>query len=379
MCPPRASYNAKMRASYRSVDKLLAILIAVLVGLGSLIFASAAFGLLARGQGGMSSVVFNHLVLGVGAGLILLAILSHIDYRRWRPVAPYLFALALLATALVFVPHIGAMHGGGRRWISIAGFSMQPSEALKLAGVMMAAWYFSSVRGRIASFRYGLGGLCAILALPVVLLVLQPDIGTLGVVSSGIAVVFFMAGGRIRDVVLLTLIALLMLGALVFARPYVRDRVMTFFYPAEGQQAEGYQIRQSLIAIGSGGFLGRGFGQSVQKFTYLPEPMGDSIFAVAAEELGFAGSVVIVGLFLGLALRGFAIAARAPDLFGALLASGISAMLTAEAFVNIGAMLGVIPLTGIPLTFVSQGGSAMLLSLASAGILLSISRSKRAS
>jgi cell division protein FtsW len=154
----------------------------------------------------------------------------------------------------------------------------------------------------------------------------------------------------------------------------VRDRIVTFFYPAEGQQAQAYQIKQSLIAIGSGGITGRGFGQGIQKFTYLPEPMGDSIFAVAGEELGFAGAFFIVFLFTAFALRWYGIAARAPDLFGALLAVGISTYLASEAFVNIASMLGVAPLTGIPLTFISQGGSAMLASLGSAGILLSISR-----
>ena len=366
-----------MRASYRSVDKTLATLIVLLVAAGVMIFLSAASGLLARGQSGMSSVVFNHLVLGIGLGLIVLVILSHIDYRLLRPLAPYFFAIALVATALVFIPHLGTMHGGGRRWLSIAGISVQPSEALKLAGVLMAAYYFSAIRGKIATIKYGLGGLLALLALPTLLLLLQPDLGTLGIVVSGIGVVFFMAGGRIRDMLLMGLIGLLMLGTLALARPYVRDRVMTFIHPSAGAQSEGYQIRQSLIAIGSGGLTGRGFGQSVQKFTYLPEPMGDSIFAVAAEELGFAGSVFLIGLFLWLALRGFTIATRAPDLFGALLASGISTTLAMEAFINIGAMLGVIPLTGIPLTFVSQGGSAMLVALASAGVLLSISRSKR--
>src|SRR3989344_1705001 len=260
-----------MRASYRSVDKTLAIFIVLLVASGSLIFLSAASGLLARGQSGMSSVVFNHLVLGIGLGLIVLVILSHIDYRLLRPLAPYFFAIALVATALVFIPHLGTMHGGGRRWLSIAGISVQPSEALKLAGVLMAAYYFSAIRGKIATIKYGLGGLLALLALPTLLLLLQPDLGTLGIVVSGIGVVFFMAGGRIRDMLLMGLIGLLMLGTLSLARPYVRDRVMTFIHPSAGAQSEGYQIRQSLIAIGSGGLTGRGFGQSVQKFTYLPE------------------------------------------------------------------------------------------------------------
>ncbi|HWP61446.1 MAG TPA: FtsW/RodA/SpoVE family cell cycle protein, partial [Candidatus Paceibacterota bacterium] len=228
-----------------------------------------------------------------------------------------------------------------------------------------------------ATLTYGLGGLAAILAAPAILLILQPDLGTLGVVVIGVCSVFFAAGARFRDALIFLLVGILCLGVLVVVKPYVRDRVMTFFHPAQGQQAEGYQIKQSLIAVGSGGLFGRGIGQGIQKFTYLPEAMGDSIFAVAGEELGFAGSVVLILLFLALALRGFSMSARAPDAFGALLGIGIASYLASEAFINIASMTGLAPLTGIPLTFVSQGGSAMLVSLASAGILLNVSRSRR--
>ncbi len=362
-----------MRHGYR-IDKTLATLLAIIVVGGSLIFASAAFGLLARGQSGMSSVVFSHLVLGIGAGLAALLFTATFDYHNWRRLAPYLFALALGATALVFVPHVGAAHGGGRRWITLFGASAQPSEALKLGGIIMAAAYFSFARGKVASLLWGPGGFLAILALPAFILILQPDLGTLGVVSAAMFAVYIAAGARFRDILLICCIAFLGLGLLVFAKPYVRDRVMTFFYPAQGQQVEGYQIKQALIAIGSGGITGRGLGQGVQKFTYLPEPMGDSIFAVLGEELGFAGAAGLVILFLLFALRGYMVATHAPDFFGGLLAVGISTYLASEAFINIAAMLGVFPLTGIPLTFISQGGSAMLVSLASAGILLSISR-----
>jgi cell division protein FtsW len=366
-----------MRAGKKHIDRLLLLLVSLLVVAGGLIFASAAFGLVARGQVGMSSVLFNHLVLGLGVGLVLLVALSHIDYHVWKVAAPYLFGVALVATALVFVPHIGAFHGGGRRWIVLGRLSLQPSEGLKLTGVIMAASYFSMLRGAMQDWRYRLGGFFVLCGLPALLLILQPDLGTLGVVVTGIGVVFFMAGARWRDVGIVLATGFIALALLATLRPYVRDRVMTFFHPQNGQQAEGYQIRQSLIAIGSGGVFGRGFGQGVQKFTYLPEPMGDSIFAVAGEELGFVGASVLISLFLALALRGFTVAARAPDLFGALLGTGLAATLTAEAFINISAMLGVLPLTGIPLTFVSQGGSAILISLASAGIVLNISRHAR--
>ncbi len=356
------------------IDKILAFLIGALVVAGAMIFASAAFGLVARGSTVISSVVFNHLVLGIGLGVIALVIAMYIDYKYWRRFAPYLYVLALVFTSLVFVPQIGMEHGGGKRWLDLFGVSVQPSEFLKIAVIVMGAAYFASMHSFISTWKYGLGGFLGILAAPVIIMVLQPDIGTLGIITISLFAVYFAAGARWQHIATAICLGLLALSVLTMARPYMRDRVMTFINPAQGQQAESYQIRQSLIAIGSGGLTGRGFGQGVQKFTYLPEPMGDSIFAVAAEELGFVGSVVLIFLFLAFALRGFAISTRSSDPFGALLGVGIATYLSIEAFINIAAMLGVAPLTGIPLTFISQGGSAMLASLAAAGILLSVSR-----
>lgn len=356
------------------IDKPLALLLLVLVIGGALLFASAAFGLLARGSEHIFSVVFNHLVLGIGIGIAALIVTSTIKYRHWRSLAPYIYAGALILTALVFVPHVGVEYGGGRRWIQILGMSFQPAETLKIGAVIFAAAYFAAIHSRIQSLYYGLGGLFGILAIPSAILVLQPDIGTLGIVIAGVFAVYVAAGAPWRHILVVLCIAPIALGVLMLWKPYIKDRVVTFIHPSQNQSREGYQIRQSLIAIGSGGLSGRGFGQGVQKFTYLPEPMGDSIFAVAGEELGFIGGVFIVILFLLFSLRGFSIASRVPDVFGGLLAIGISSYLGIEAFINIAAMLGVLPLTGIPLTFMSQGGSAMMASLASAGILLNISK-----
>lgn len=355
------------------IDKPLAILVGALLVGGSMIFSSAVLGTLARGSS-VTSIVVSHLGFGAGGGLILLFLATRINYHTWRTYAPHIFGLALFATALVFVPHLGASHGGGQRWISLGPFSLQPSEGLKIASVLMAAAYFSALGKKIGTLKWGLGGLIVILALPALLLVAQPDIGTLGVVVVSVFAIFFAAGGRWRDMALLLVAGILAIGLLALTKPYIRDRITTFIDPAQGQQTQGYQIKQSLIAIGSGGFWGRGFGQGVQKFTYLPEAMGDSIFAVAGEELGFIGTTTIVILFMLLALRGYSVASRAPDMFGGLLAVGISTYLASEAFINIAAMLGVAPLTGIPLTFTSQGGSALLVSLASAGVLLNVSR-----
>lgn len=358
------------------IDRPLIILLAILVFGGCLIFASAAFGLLARGATHTSSVVFNHLALGVGLGLVALVACTMIEMRLWRRFAPYIFGLSLIATAAVFVPGLGAEHGGGTRWIILFGTSFQPSELLKIGTLIFAAAYFVGIKHRVSTLQYGLGGFLAIIALPALLLLLQPDMGTLGIIVISTLAIYIAAGASWRDVGIVIVIGLVALSVLAIARPYVRERVVTFFNPAHAQHDQGYQLKQSLIAVGSGGFSGRGFGQGIQKFTYLPEPMGDSIFAVAAEELGFIGASGIVLLFSAFALRGLSVAARATEPYAALLGVGIVTYLSAEAFINIAAMLGMAPLTGVPLTFISQGGSAMLVSLASAGILLAVSKSR---
>jgi cell division protein FtsW len=182
------------------------------------------------------------------------------------------------------------------------------------------------------------------------------------------------AGVKFRHLALLALVIGLGLTVVAFARPYVMDRITTFLHPTDDPRGSGYQVKQSLIAVGSGSVFGRGFGQSIQKFSYLPEPIGDSIFSVAAEEFGFLGSVILIGLFIFLAVRGLTIAARAPDRFGALTIVGIVILLTSQSFINIGSMLGLMPLTGEPLVFISHGGTSLLLALASVGVVLNISR-----
>lgn len=360
-------------------DTILFLLLAALLIGGALVFTSAALGLLARGATHISGVVFNHFALGIGGGLILMFFGFAIDYRTWRPLAPYMFGAALIATALVFVPGLGFEHGGGRRWIDLRFFTLQPSEFLKIAIIVASAAYFSVLREKVATWRGPVACMC-ILILPAILLALQPDFGTFGVIAISVLAIFVAAGARLRDIAVIAVGALIVIGLLSLTPHYryVYERIDTFFHPQDQSAlVEGYQIHQSLIAVGSGGIFGRGFGQGVQKFTYLPEPMGDSIFAVLAEELGFIGGGVLIILFLIVGLRGYSIAARSTDLFGGLLAVGISTYLVGEAFINIAAMLGMAPLTGIPLTFISQGGSAMLVSLASAGILLNVSRRRK--
>jgi cell division protein FtsW len=356
------------------VDSIFAALLGILVLAGALIFASAAFGLLARGEDHIYSVAFNHLALGIGIGLVALFVASHLPTSFLRRFAPHLFIASILLTAAVFIPHLGFEHGGGRRWLDLSVISVQPSEFLKLGAILMAAAYFAALRKETATLRFGLGGALLVLLFPVVILLAQPDLGTLGIIVFSVLSVYFAAGARWRDMATLIAVGIVGIAILAYARPYVLDRIVVFLDPAHAPHQEGYQLRQSLIAIGSGGAVGRGFGQGIQKFTYLPEPMGDSIFAVLAEEFGFIGSVTFILLFAALALRGYFLAARMKDRFAALLTTGLSSYLCLQAFINIAAMLGLAPLTGVPLTFISQGGSAMLAALAGAGIILGASR-----
>ncbi len=186
--------------------------------------------------------------------------------------------------------------------------------------------------------------------------------------------IYIAAGCRFRDLAILAAICAIGMAGLFQTRPYIEGRILTFLDPSRDPQGSGYQIQQSQIAIGSGGFFGRGFGQSVQKFDYLPEPIGDSIFAVAGEEFGFIGCTLLILLYLFFTIRGLKIAAGISDLFGRLMAVGIVIMIVSQSFINIGAMLGVLPLTGIPLVFVSQGGTAILIVMAEIGVLLQLSK-----
>lgn len=276
---------------------------------------------------------------------------------------------------MVFIPHVGLTLNGARRWISIGSLTIQPSEFLKIAYILYLATWLSGAKSKIKDIRYGLIPFGIITAITGAVLLLQPDTDTFAIIAvSGIAM-FLAAGARLRDIAIIVLTGILGLAILVAYRPYLADRFTTFLNPNDDPRGSSYQIRQSLLAVGAGELVGRGFGQSIQKFGKLPEPTSDSIFSVFAEEFGFLGSASLVIVYLIFALRGLWVAARSPDLFGALLATGIIVLITTQSFLNIGSMLALLPLSGLPLVFVSHGGSALLVALGAAGILLSVSRS----
>ena len=355
-------------------DKKLFASFIVLSLCGFTIFSSASLGLLARDGADFMTTMLKQAVIGFILGSICLYIAYRKDYRFWRKHAFYILLGSLFLTALVFVPHIGFAHGGAKRWLNLGPLTLQPSEFLKFGLIIYFAAWLSGIKDKITQFRYGLLPLTILLGISGVLMILQPDTGTFLVMAASLVGIYIAAGCRKRDLAILASICILGLGALFIIRPYIKERILTFLDPARDPQGAGYQIQQSQIAIGSGKFFGRGFGQSVQKFDYLPEPIGDSIFAVAAEEFGFVGSVLLILLYIFFTARGLKMAAGIADPFGRLLAVGIVIMIVSESFINIGSILGVMPLTGIPLVFVSQGGTAILIAMAEIGVLLQLSK-----
>ena len=347
-------------------DPMLKLIVLVLFLGGLFVLSSASIGLTTRLDLPPYRFVFDQLVTGGLAGLIALVVTSRIPYKKWRPWALPIFISSLALTALVFWPGVGFRHGGATRWIALGPINFQPSELLKFGYLLYLAALFSARR------NVWVFALASIMA--AALLALQRDVGTLGILMGSGLVLFFLAGGEWKYLLAAMVIGLTTLAILIYLEPYRFERLLVFWNPNYDPQGSGYQVRQALIAIGSGGIFGKGFGMSRQKFNYLPEPMSDSIFAVAAEEFGFIGSAALVGLFLMFAWRGFSIASGAPDQFGKLLGAAIVAHIVIGSFFNIAALSGLVPLTGVPLAFISKGGTALAITLAQIGILLNISR-----
>jgi cell division protein FtsW len=358
----------------KKVDKFFLTIVVLLVGLGLAMFISASLGVLAKSKTAFLSILFSQLVLGLGFGLVGMYLTLKIDYKFWRRYAFLFFFFSILLTAAVFIPGLGITHQGAERWIQIGSMSFQPVEFLKFGFVIYFAAWLSWVRNRVQSFRFGILPFAVMLAIIALILFKQPDTKSFILISLTGIIMLFISGVPMRYIFGVGAMALVLLGGLVFTTPYLQDRVKTFIDPSQDPRGTSYQIQQSLIAFGSGGIFGRGFGQSIQKFSYLPEPQGDSIFAVLGEELGFVGTVATILLFALFALRGLRIANQSPDLFSRLLVSGIVILITVQAFLHIASITGVFPLTGVPLPFMSHGGTSLMIYLSAVGVILQISK-----
>lgn len=338
-------------------------------------FVSASLGILAKNQKIFYSVLVSQLALGLGLGLVGMYFAFRIDYKFWRKYSFFIFLASILITASVFLPGVGWSHGGAERWIKLGPLgTFQPVEFLKFGFIIYFAAWLSWAKARVKDFKFGILPLFIMLAVIAFILFRQPDTKSFILITLTGVSMLFITGVSMKYIFGMTLGAIVVLGSLIFFTPYLQQRVKTFIDPSQDPRGSSYQIQQSLIAIGSGGIFGRGLGQSIQKFNYLPEPQGDSIFAVLGEELGFIGTVSIIFLYALFALRGLRIANRAPDLFSRLLVSGIVILITAQSFMNIASIVGVFPLTGVPLVFMSHGGTSLLIDLVAMGVVLHISK-----
>jgi cell division protein FtsW len=358
----------------KKVDKFFATIVFLLIAIGAALFISASLGILNKSKIIFYSVLTSQLILGFGFGFIGMYFAWRIDYKFWRKYSFWIFLGSIILTAAVFIPNLGWSKLGAERWIDLGFIRFQPVEFLKFGFIIYFAAWLSWAKNRVQDFKFGILPLGVLLAIIAFILLNQPDTKSFILIAVTGMCMLFISGVPMKWITLLGIGAIILLGILVYFTPYLQERIKIFIDPSQDPQGSSYQIQQSLIAIGSGGIFGRGYGQSIQKFTYLPEPQGDSIFAVAGEELGFVGSVGIIILYLLFVLRGFRIANNSPDLFSRLLVSGIVILVVAQSFMNIASVTGVFPLTGVPLVFMSHGGTSLMIYLIAIGIVLQISK-----
>lgn len=355
-------------------DYWLGLTVLILVLLGLVMISSASVVISFEKYGYNTFFLkkqFWSLLVGVAVWLITL----NIDYRFWKKWANWMLLLTLILLVAVFIPGIGKTLAGAQRWIHIGPLFFQPSEVVKLTFLIyLAAWLEKKGEG-VKDFSTGVLPFLVIVGVIAFLILKQPDMGTMMVVAASAAIVFFVSGASRAHLFGILSGAAALILLMIKMAPYRLQRLAVFLNPTSETQGAAYHINQALLAIGSGGFWGLGFGQSRQKYLYLPQSYTDSIFAIIAEEMGFGRTILILLLFVFLGLRGFGIAKKAPDDFAKFLAVGITSWFLFQAFVNIAAMLGLLPLTGIPLPFISYGGSSLVISLAAVGILMNISKS----
>jgi cell division protein FtsW len=356
------------------MDKSLLASLLVLIVFGLVMLFSAS-SVVSYAKFGNTYHYFVSQLFSLAVGFVFFFITLRLDYHLWKKFSGFFLWFSILLLVLVFVPGLRANYGTARSWIVIFGYSFQTSELVKISFLIYLAAWLEAKKDSLGSFTETTLPFLVIMGLISVLMIAQPNLGTLFVIAFTSMIVFFVGGGRITHLVFIILLAALCLAAMLILRPsYQTDRFLCMKDLTYSTQDKCYQVNQSLIAIGSGGLFGRGLGKSREKFLYLPEVWADSIFPIIAEETGFIVSVLLILLYLFIFYRGLLIARYAPDIYGSMLAVGIVVWLAVESFLNIGGMTNLIPMTGVPLPFISAGGSAALSCLIAMGILLNISK-----
>jgi len=359
-----------------SPDAVLLAITALLTGVGIVMVFSASSAV-AYTQFHDAAYYLKRELIWAVIGAVALVLGMRLDYTKLRPAAPWIFGIAVVLLAAVLIPSLGSIEGGARRWLGVGPFSFEPSEFAKLALVLFVARLVSARADGAASFtRVGFPvlfwvGVCFALVMR------QPDLGTASIYLLTAFVMLFAAGARLEQLLIEAAVAIPAMLGFIYASPYRRERFLAFLHPWRDPQGTGYHIIQSLYALGSGGIVGLGLGQSRQKFGYLPAQHTDFIFSIIGEELGFIGAVTVLVLFLAFAYRGIRIAMRADDRFGFYLGTGITASIALQALINIGVVTSSWPVTGVPLPFISYGGTSLVITLFSVGLLASVSRGVR--
>lgn len=358
----------------KKIDRFFLVSVLILTLTGFIIFLSASLGLLAQ-DGASFGLVATKQTISLFLGLIGFFIFSRIPYVWLRKSALFIFIGTILINLLLYIPSLTFHYNGASRWLSLGLFTFQPSELLKIGFIIyLSAWIYA-VKDKIESFKYGMLPYIVLVFILSLILLGQRDTDTLVIILATGLVMLFVAGIKYKHVLFSFFLLIVLVSGVVIVRPYAFDRIKTYINRGSDSLGSGYQINQSLIAIGSGQLIGRGFGQSIQKFGYLPQPTDDSIYAVASEEFGFIGSIFLIILYVSLLISIFRIATRSQDVFASMLSIGIGVLIVGESFMNISAMMGILPLSGLPLLFVSHGGTALILTLSIAGMVANISKS----
>jgi len=360
----------------KSFDKTLFITVISLIIFGILMIYSAS-SIWANYKFNDSLHFVKQQTLFATMGLVLMIIISKIDYKFYYKKANLILTICIILLVLVLIPGIGSVRNGSRSWFGIGSLGVQPSEAAKLGLIIFTSKYLNNSNKFLKSYKQGVFPILFIVFIFFGLIMLQPDMGTGVILFVSIVALLFVSGVNMKFFFILGGLGILGVIVLVIIAPYRMDRITSFVNPWKDPLGTGFQIIQSLYAIGPGGLLGRGYGNSIQKHFYLPEPQTDFIFSIITEEFGIIGAIIVIGLFIELLYRGIKISLNTKDKFSKYLSFGMTFQIIFQACLNLMVVSGMIPVTGVTLPFLSYGGSSLLVSMASIGIILNISRNNK--
>ena len=365
--------SGKDRPASRPMDRTVLVVTYMLALIGLIIMFSAS-GVMAETRYGDSTFFLKRQSLWLLLGLMALHWVAQRDYNMWKTLTPYGLVLTFVLLVLVLIPFLGTQVNGARRWLRVAGFSMQPGEIAKLSIVLYLASFLVRKEQDLVTFSRGVLAPMAVVGTFAGLLLLEPDMGTAVVLTLLLFGLLFLGGTRIPHLLGMGTVLLAVAYTLIMQSDYRRRRLLNFLDPWQDPTDAGFQLTQSFVALGNGGLFGVGLGEGRQKLFFLPEAHADFVLALVGEELGFVGTGLLIGLFAVLIVKGFKIAGQAPDAFGRHLAGGVTLLVGIQVLINMSVVSGLLPTKGLTLPFVSYGGSSLITSLVAMGILLSISR-----